>query len=64
MIFKFSDHLKMGDEMFRFVDETFPVLLKTLSDPSDEVVLLSLEVLAEIVSFPCKSRGWTFYFLV
>lgn len=54
----------MGDEMFRFVDETFPVLLKTLSDPSDEVVLLSLEVLAEIVSFPCKSRGWTFYFLV
>ncbi|OXA63462.1 Protein VAC14 [Folsomia candida] len=50
------DHLKMGDEMFRFVDETFPVLLKTLSDPSDEVVLLSLEVLAEIVSFPCKSR--------
>ncbi len=25
-------HLKMGDEMFRFVDETFPVLLKTLSD--------------------------------
>jgi len=49
-------HLKMGDQMFRFVDETFPVLLKTLSDPSDEVVLLSLEVLAEIVSFPCKNK--------
>lgn len=48
-------HLKMGNQMFRFVDETFPVLLKTLSDPSDEVVLLSLEVLAEIVSFPCKN---------
>lgn len=38
------------------MDETFPVLLKTLSDPSDEVVLLSLEVLAEIVSFPHKSK--------
>lgn len=50
-------HLKMGDEMFKYVDETFPVLLKTLSDPSDEVVLLSLEVLAEIVSFSWKNKG-------
>lgn len=48
-------HLKMGDQMIRFVDETFPVLLKTLSDPSDEVVLISLEVLAEIVSFRSKN---------
>jgi len=47
-------HLKMGEKMFNHVDETFPVLLKTLSDPSDEVVLLSLEVLAEIVSYPWK----------
>lgn len=53
-------HLKMGDEMFKYVDETFPVLLKTLSDPSDEVVLLSLEVLAEIVSFSWKNKDGTF----
>lgn len=49
-------HLKMGDQMFKYVDETFPVLLKTLSDPSDEVVFLSLEVLAEIVSFSWKNK--------
>lgn len=49
-------HLKMGDQMFKYVDDTFPVLLKTLSDPSDEVVLLSLEVLAEIVSFSWKNK--------
>ncbi|CAG7732052.1 unnamed protein product [Allacma fusca] len=49
-------HLKMGDQMFLHIDETFPVLLKTLSDPSDEVVLLALEVLSEIVSFSEKSK--------
>lgn len=49
-------HLKMGDQMFRHIDETFPVLLKTLSDPSDEVVLLALEVLSEIVSFSAKAK--------
>jgi len=49
-------HLKMPSQMFLHVDETFPVLLKTLSDPSDEVVLLSLEVIAEIVSFSSKLK--------
>lgn len=58
-------HLKMANQLFRYVGETFPVLLKTLSDPSDEVVLLALEVLAEIVSFPSKSvNGKVFYFLL
>lgn len=37
-------------QIFRHVDELFPLLLKALSDPSDEVVLLDLEVLAEISS--------------
>jgi vacuole morphology and inheritance protein 14 len=48
-------YLKMPRQMFVHVDETFPILLKTLSDPSDEVVLLSLEVLAEVVSFSSKN---------
>eukprot|EP00914_Ancora_sagittata_P024246 GHVO01048273.1.p1 GENE.GHVO01048273.1~~GHVO01048273.1.p1 ORF type:complete len:240 (+),score=13.08 GHVO01048273.1:99-722(+) len=38
--------------MFAHVGELFPLLLKTLSDPSDEVVLLDLEVLAEVSSNP------------
>ena len=37
-------------QMFQYIDEIFPVLLKTLSDTSDEVVILDLEVLAEISS--------------
>jgi len=37
-------------QMFQFIDDIFPVLLKTLSDHSDEVVILDLEVLAEISS--------------
>ena len=36
--------------MVKFVDDIFPVLLKTLSDTSDEVVILNLQVLAEICS--------------
>ena len=37
-------------QMFQHIDTIFPVLLKTLSDTSDEVVILDLEVLAEISS--------------
>ena len=37
-------------KMFQYIDDIFPVLLKTLSDTSDEVVILDLEVLAEISS--------------
>merc|ERR1719392_334381 len=37
-------------QMFEYIDDIFPVLLKTLSDTSDEVVILDLEVLAEISS--------------
>jgi len=36
--------------LFIQIDELFPVLLKTLSGTSDEVVILDLEVLAEISS--------------
>lgn len=36
--------------MFDHVEKLFPVLLKVLSDSSDEVVQQDLEVLAEIVS--------------
>ncbi|KAI4885977.1 hypothetical protein NFI96_033059 [Prochilodus magdalenae] len=38
--------------MFRHTDSLFPMLLKTLSDESDEVILKDLEVLAEIASSP------------
>ncbi|CAH1779830.1 unnamed protein product [Owenia fusiformis] len=46
----FHLHLKIPYKIFIHVDELFPLLLKTLSDPADEVVLLDLEVLAEISS--------------
>lgn len=36
--------------MMRHVDDLFPILLKVLSDSSDEVVQNDLEVLAEIMS--------------
>lgn len=41
---------KLPTKMFHHVEELFPLLLKTLSDPSDEVVVLDLKVLAEISS--------------
>lgn len=41
---------KIPNKIFLHVEEIFPKLLQTLSDPSDEVVLLDLEVLAEISS--------------
>lgn len=41
---------KIPNKIFVHVEEIFPRLLQTLSDPSDEVVLLDLEVLAEISS--------------
>lgn len=41
---------KIPTKIFVHVEEIFPRLLQTLSDPSDEVVLLDLEVLAEISS--------------
>lgn len=43
-------HTKVPNKIFCHIEIIFPVLLKTLSDPSDEVVLLDLEVLAEISS--------------
>ena len=48
-------HIKSPEKIFALVEEVFPALLKTLSDPSDEVVSLDLEVLAEISS--TKSPG-------
>ena len=42
--------------MVKLVDDIFPVLLKTLSDTSDEVVILNLQVLAEICS-PDNTRS-------
>ncbi|MPC44386.1 Protein VAC14 [Portunus trituberculatus] len=43
-------HNKIPNKMCRYLEELFPVLLRTLSDPSDEVVLLVIEVLAQIAS--------------
>ncbi|XP_054714365.1 protein VAC14 homolog [Uloborus diversus] len=49
-VLRWIHHLlvQIPDKIFKFVEEIFPVLLQTLSDPADEVVLLDLEVLAEI----------------
>lgn len=43
-------------QMFEHIEKLFPVLLKILSDSSDEVVLQDLEVLAEIVSSQGSSK--------
>ena len=43
--------------MVNFVDQIFPVLLKTLSDSSDEVLILNLQVLAEICCPPTKGQA-------
>ncbi|RWS05439.1 protein VAC14-like protein [Dinothrombium tinctorium] len=44
-------HAKLPHKISPLVEQhLFPVLLKTLSDPSDDVVLLDLEILAEIFS--------------
>jgi len=43
-------HSKTPNQLKNFVDELFPALLKTLSDESDEVVRLDLEVMAKISS--------------
>ncbi|GIY11278.1 protein VAC14 homolog [Caerostris extrusa] len=40
------------DKLFLYVEDIFPMLLQALSDSSDEVVLLDLEVLAEISKSP------------
>ncbi|XP_041124019.1 protein VAC14 homolog [Polyodon spathula] len=45
-------YIKTPRKMFRHTDRLFPMLLKTLSDESDEVILKDLEVLAEIASSP------------
>jgi len=41
-------HMKTPHRLFQHIEQLFPSLVKTLSDPSDEVVLLDLEVLADI----------------
>ncbi|XP_076055843.1 protein VAC14 homolog [Oratosquilla oratoria] len=43
-------HDKIPNRMCKYVEELFHVLLRTLSDPSDEVVLLVIQVLAQIAS--------------
>ncbi|XP_070356549.1 protein VAC14 homolog isoform X4 [Equus asinus] len=45
-------YIKTPRKMFRHTDSLFPILLQTLSDESDEVILKDLEVLAEIASSP------------
>ena len=47
--------------MVSFVEQIFPVLLKTLSDSSDEVLILNLQVLAEICCPPNKHQTNTVY---
>ncbi|XP_075432695.1 protein VAC14 homolog isoform X2 [Ascaphus truei] len=45
-------YIKTPRKVFCHTDSLFPILLKTLSDESDEVILKDLEVLAEIASSP------------
>lgn len=52
----FHLYIKIPHKIFRHVKEIFPILLQTLSDPSDEVVLLDLEVFAEISSSTAGSK--------
>jgi len=44
--------MKTPNKIFGQIEELFSKLLETLSDPSDEVVLLDLEALAEISASP------------
>lgn len=41
-------HMKTPHRLFNHMEQLFPALVKTVSDESDEVVLLDLEVLADI----------------
>lgn len=45
--------------MYPHIDELFPILLKVLSDSSEEVVQHDLEVLTQIVSTPPHQEGDT-----
>lgn len=45
-------HMKTPNKIFGKIEDLFPKLLEALSDPSDEVVLLDLEALAEISASP------------
>ncbi|XP_059156655.1 protein VAC14 homolog [Physella acuta] len=44
--------VKTPNKTFRYIEEFFSLLMTTLADPSDDVVLLDLEVLSEISSNP------------
>lgn len=44
--------VKTPNKTFRHIDEFFELLMTTLADPSDDVVLLDLEVLSQISSNP------------
>lgn len=50
-------HTNIPDKMVVHMDEIFLVMLRVLSDSSDEVVQQDLEVLAEIMSYPLPSEG-------
>ncbi|KAM9301553.1 protein VAC14 homolog [Gastrophryne carolinensis] len=52
-------YIKTPRKMFRHTDSLFPILLRTLSDESDEVILKDLEVLAEIASSPAGQTDAT-----
>jgi len=41
-------HLKFGDNLNEYYDQLFPELLKTLSEPDDQVVRLAIQVLAKL----------------
>eukprot|EP00106_Octopus_bimaculoides_P002664 XP_014770106.1 PREDICTED: protein VAC14 homolog [Octopus bimaculoides] len=48
---------KIPIKTFQYIDDFFPLFLQTLKDPSDEVVLLDLEALAEISSNPAGKQA-------
>uniref|UniRef100_A0A0N4ZX00 Protein VAC14 homolog n=1 Tax=Parastrongyloides trichosuri TaxID=131310 RepID=A0A0N4ZX00_PARTI len=41
-------YLSLPTELFLFMDELFPKLLSSLTDPSDEVLILAIDILAEV----------------
>lgn len=60
-VLKWIHHLftNISDKMFHHLDDLFPVLMRTLSDSSDEVVQQNLVVLAEIIGskYPESTTG-------
>lgn len=55
-------HAKVPDKILSLEDGTFPALLKTLSDPAEQVIRLDLQLLSQISSRSTED-GYFFHFM-